>query len=149
MPASTGTIGLGTILKMGDGATPTEVFADVANVVGIDGPGRSMEIVDATHLASVGGYREKIPHLKDGGTTSLTVQYDPNHATHDEATGLGLKFENRTLTNFQINLPTSPAKTISFAAYVTNMGTGIEVDNLIQLTLELTITGQVVIADTV
>lgn len=149
MVASTGKIGIGTALKMGDGATPTEAFATVANVVGIDGPGRSMEIVDATHLQSTGGYREKIPHLKDGGTVSLTVHYDPTHATHDEATGLPKKYEDRTLTNFQIVWPTVVGKTHSFAAYVTNVGAQFQVDDLIQMTCELTISGPVTVADTV
>ena len=52
-----GVIGLGTLLKIGDGATP-EVFAAIAEVKDITGPGLSREFAEFTRQQSSGGYRE-------------------------------------------------------------------------------------------
>jgi len=52
-----GVIGLGTLLKIGDGDTP-EVFAAIAEVKDITGPGLAREFAEFTHQQSEGGYRE-------------------------------------------------------------------------------------------
>lgn len=144
MTASTAKIGLGAALLMGDGGSP-EAFAIVANVVNVDGPSEAMETVDVTHLQSTGGYREYLPHLKDGGEVSLTVHYDPTHSTHDGSTGLKAKFDGRTLTNFKIDMSDQFASNnvLTFAAYVTGLGKSIEVDNVIQMAVTLKVTGAV------
>lgn len=145
MPATTGKIGLGTLIKMGDGQDP-EVFTSIANVADINGPNESMETVDSTHLNSTGGYREFLAHLKDGGEVALTCHYDPNHATHDGSTGLRKKYIDRILTNFQIDTSaviTSGNNLISFAAYVINLGPQFSVDNLIGFDVTLKVSGAV------
>lgn len=147
MTASTAKIGLGTALEMGDGQSP-EVFATVANVVNIDGPGESMETVDVTHLQSTGGYREFLPHLKDGGEVTLTVHYDPTHPTQDGSTGLKKKFDDRSLTNFRINQSTQFATNgiLSFSAYVTGLGKTTNVDGVIEQQVTLRTTGPVLVS---
>ena len=47
----------GTTLKIGDGATP-EVFAAIAEVTNVGGPGMSLDTVDITHPSSTGGWKE-------------------------------------------------------------------------------------------
>lgn len=144
MTQSTAKIGLGAALLMGDGGSP-EAFAIIANVVNIDGPSEQMEVVDVTHLQSTGGFREKIPHLKDGGEVSFTLHFNPTEATHDDSTGLKAKFDARTLTNFKVDLTDQFASDniISFAGYVTGLGLAVAVDNVIEQQATITVTGAV------
>jgi len=144
MTISTGQVGLGVTINMGDGGSP-EVFAALANVANIDGPGESVETVETTHLASTGGYREFRPHLKDAGEVTLTMHFDPTHATQDSTTGLKAKYDANTLTNFEIDLSTvftGGENKVSFAAYVTNLGLAIAVDNIIERPVTLRVNGQ-------
>lgn len=155
MAVSTGKIGLGAVLKMGDGASPTEAFTAIANIASISGPSETMETVDTTHLSSTGGYREFRPHLKDGGEVTFTIHYDPTHATHDDATGLKKKFDDRLLTNFQIDLSNlsdggggfASNNLITFAAYVTNLGMNVPIDDMVTRDVTLKVSGAIAITD--
>lgn len=143
MAATTGKIGLGATLEMGDGGG-SEVFAAVANVVSITGPGEKMDTVDVTHLGSTGGYREFLPHLKDGGEVTFECHFDPTHATQNDSTGLRSKYSNRTKTNFRLNWYGAgiPFRD-SFAAYVTALGKATPVDNVVKMDVTLKISGPV------
>lgn len=103
MPASTGRVGLGTLFKVGNGAS-TEVFTTVANVVSITLSGRSVEEVDFTHLASDAGFREFRAGFKDPGELSMTLHYNPSNATHNGATGLESRLLSGALFNWQIDM---------------------------------------------
>lgn len=103
MVASTGKVGLGTLFKVGDGASP-EVFGAVANVVSINLSGRSVEEVDFTHLASDAGFREFRAGFKDPGELTMTLHYDPSNATHNGAAGLESKLLSGALFNWQIDM---------------------------------------------
>lgn len=72
--------GFGTTLARGDGAEP-EVFATLAGVSNITGPGISRETLDVTAHDSPDGYREFLGGIKDPGEVSVDVNYDP--AVHD------------------------------------------------------------------
>jgi hypothetical protein len=154
MAANSGFIGLGAALKIGDGASP-EAFAAIANVKSISGPGRTAEIVDTTHLGSTGGYREKRPHLKDSGVISAEMSFDPNHATHKNAAGgLIYIFENRLLKNFLLDWTgcvdaSGTAMTWGelFAGYVTNLSQSTPMDDLVTMSLEITLTGASTLTD--
>lgn len=154
MSDNSGFIGLGAALKIGDGASP-EVFTAIANVKSISGPGRTVEIVDTTHLGSSSGYREKRPHLKDGGTVSADTSFDPTHATHKNAAGgLVYIFENKLLKNYLLDWTgcvdasgTSMTWGESFAGYVSNLSGETPMDDLVGLSLEITITGPVTLTD--
>lgn len=121
MAATTGKAGRGALLQMGDAGSP-EIFTSIANIANSTGPNESMTMLDGTHLAS-GEFMEKIAGMKDGGQVTLTCHFDPTNATHDAATGLKKKFDDKTLTNFRINLLAIWATNnlISFSAYV-NLG---------------------------
>ncbi|RJT32800.1 hypothetical protein D3227_25715 [Mesorhizobium waimense] len=121
MTATTGKAGRSAKLKMGDGGGP-EIFTAVANIASVTGPNETMTMLDGTHLDS-GEFTEKIPGMKDGGQVAMNCHFDPTNATHDASTGLKKKFDDKTLTNFQIDLTAIWATNnlISFAAYV-NLG---------------------------
>ncbi|AZM54166.1 outer capsid protein Hoc [Streptomyces sp. WAC 01529] len=71
----------GTQLQRGDGATPTEAFAPIANVTDITPPGIERETYDVTAHDSEEAWREFIGGLKDGGEVEIEVNYDPRE--HD------------------------------------------------------------------
>lgn len=100
MTATTGFTSIGTLLKMGDGASP-EVFTAIANVTGLNVPQTAGEI-DATHLASTSGYKESKQGYKEA-TVSGTLHFDPDNTTHDDATGLMSKFVSGATTNYKLD----------------------------------------------
>lgn len=102
MTASTGKVGIGAQLLIGDGGSP-ESFTAVANVKSIQWNGRDVAEIDFTHLGSDSGYKEFKPGFKDPGSVSLTLHFDPTHPTHVGATGVSGYFEARTIFNFRID----------------------------------------------
>jgi len=120
--ATTGKTGIGVLLKMGDGESP-EVMTTVANVTQMSVGGVTVNMADATHLDSPNFYTEFLPALKTAEEWTLTLQWDPTHATHDATTGLRKKMEDRTLTTFQVD-PGAIGLATGFEAdcYVSNLG---------------------------
>lgn len=103
MPApTTGRTGIGVLLKMGDSASP-EVFATIANCTNLEAGGVTLNFEDATHLDSPDFYEEFLPTLKSAEQWTFTLQWDPNHPTHDGTTGLRKKLEDRLLTTFRVD----------------------------------------------
>lgn len=101
MTASTGMTGIGSVFKIGDGATPTEGFDACANVNRINLDFQSDE-TDKTHLGSASGFRETgLSFTK--GTATLELQFDPDHATHDDGTGLWALLASKALNNFKLD----------------------------------------------
>ncbi len=140
---TTGKDGLGTTIKMGNGASP-EVFSQIANVVTLDGPGETMATIDATHLLSPGFYMEKVAGLLDGGQVTLMLQFDPAQPTHNLAIGLKHKLSGRILTNFIIDFSLTGLmgdNTIAFSAFVTNLGKSVAVGKLVEQAVTLMLSG--------
>ena len=70
-----GVVGLGTLLKIGDGASP-ETFTAIAEVKDITGPNMSMEFAEFTHQQSTDGYREyKYQDVRNWASQSETPVY--------------------------------------------------------------------------
>lgn len=130
---------LGTILAVGDGATP-EVFTKIARVKDIDGPSMSRDTIDVTHQLSSGGVKEFLASLADGGEVSFTVGYNPTSASHDQTTGL-LAFMGETVTrNWQLVFPVTGVIGfwgLAFAGVVTKFATKAPVAG--ELTADITI----------
>lgn len=88
----------GTKLQLGDAATPTEVFTDVAQLESIEPPELSAEEVDQTELASA--VRKSRPSaIPDAGEASLTVAFDPEDTQH---TAIEALFRAGTNRNWRI-----------------------------------------------
>lgn len=145
MAATTGKTGIGTTLELGDGESP-EGFAIVANVVSIEGGGFTLELVDATHLASPNQLREWLPSLRTAEAWNMTIQYAPTDATHNASTGLRSKLDNRSFTTMRIDMSgTGFALGLQGQGYVTNLGNvSITVDGIMTQTLTFQPTGNVV-----
>ena len=57
MAVSVATAGIGTLLQIGDAASP-EVFTTIAEVLDISGPGLVSDLVDVTNMSSPGSFEE-------------------------------------------------------------------------------------------
>jgi len=140
---SEGVIGLGTLLKIGDGATP-EAFTPIAEVKDITGPGLGVEFAEFTHQQSAGGYRENKPTFKNSGDVTFKCNFLPGDSTQGFETGGLLKdYEDGVLRNFRICFP-DPGKTeASFAAYVASIQPTAPIAGPLELNVTLKVTGPV------
>lgn len=128
----------GTILKAGDGATPTEVFTAIAEVKDVTGPSMSLETEDVSHQGSTAA--EFVGTLVDHGEVGFDLNFDPAGTTH-----LSLRTDliNKTLRNFQLVFPDTPATQFDFAAYVTKFEVEAKVKGALTAKVTLKISGEV------
>jgi len=138
-----GVIGLGTLLKIGDGGSP-EAFTAIAEVKDITGPGLTREFAEFTHQQSSGGYREYKPTFKNSGDVTFKCNFLPDDTTQGFATtGLLKDYEDGILRNFQLLFLDTGATLASFAAYVANIQPTAPVGSALELNVTLRITGPV------
>lgn len=128
----------GTLLKVGDGATP-ENFTTILHVQDITCPPLKSNTEDATSHDSPGGWVENKPTLLDGGEVKFGILYVPGAATHNATTGLIADLTARTLRNFQLVYPS--ATTWSFAGYVTDFAAKAGVKDLLKSDVTIQISG--------
>ncbi len=143
MSGSPAVLSAGTKLQRGDGATPTEVFADVAEVLSIGGPNEEAPSVETTPVSATS--RTSIPGLKDGGEIPIELNF-----VGDDASQALLRsdFAAGKVSNYKIVLPdataTKPVPSFyAFAAGITKWGTSFEVNSQIKLSISLKISGPV------
>lgn len=127
----------GTLLKIGDGGGP-EVFTTIAELGDISGPGFAQGVEETTTHDNASRYRTFTATLKELGEVSFDVNFTAG-ATHGPGSGLMAAFESGLPTNFQLVLPTSPAKTCTFAGIVTGYEPTAPVEG--KLTASITIQG--------
>lgn len=136
----------GTLLKVGDGGSPTESFTTIAEVFNIGGPSLSLDPIEITNHSSTGGWKEFVGGLLDGGEVSFDINYDPVGATHDASTGLIADMVARTQRNFQLVFPDTGNTTWSFTALVTAFEPSEPVDDKLAASVTLKLTGQPTLA---
>lgn len=102
MAKSTGKAGIGVALQLSDDESPPS-FATVANVTNLEAGGRTLNTIDATHLASPDYYQEFIAGLKSAQAWTGTIQWDPEDPSLDDQTGLAARLEARRETTLRIN----------------------------------------------
>ena len=140
---SDGGIGLGTLLKIGDGASP-EVFTAIAEVKDINGSVLSGEFAEFTHQQSASGYREYKPTFKNSGDVTFKCNFLPDDETQGfSTTGLLKDYEDGTLRTFELLFPDSVATKAAFAAYVANISPGAPIAGALELNVTLRVTGPV------
>lgn len=128
----------GVTIARGDGATPTEVFTVIGELVSFQGPGGSASVIDVTHLGSAA--KEKRVGLMDEGQFTFELNLDTSDA---QQTGLRADRTARVLRNFELTLTDSPATVISFSAYVLSVPIQGAVDDKIGSSITLEISGPV------
>lgn len=135
----------GTLLKRGDGAAP-EVFTTVAEVLDIKGPKLSADEEDTTNHSSTDGYEEFVMTIKSGGELSFEVNFLPDNASHNAASGLLLDFNNTTKRNWKLVFPNQAATTWSFAAYVKEFEPAAPVKGKLTASITLRVSGKPTLA---
>ncbi len=136
----------GTQLQIGDGATPTEAFTTIAEVMDISGPGLQQGTVEVTTHSSTNRYREFLATLKDGGEVSFDINYLPANGTHDPTTGLLKKYEDGTIANYQLIFPDTAATQWDFSGIVTGFEPSEPVDGALTASVTLKISGSPTLA---
>lgn len=96
----------GTLMKVGDGATPVETFATIATVGDIDGPTIKNVMEDFTNHGS-GGQVKRKPTLQDGDKIKFSIDFLSADPTHSKTTGLVYLAKNKVEKNYQIVFPDS------------------------------------------
>jgi predicted secreted protein len=120
MPRTKAAIGFGTLLKRGDGATPTEVFSTVSEVLDITGGvSKTRSFEDATNMESPGGVREYIAALIDLG--EITFQMNAVF-TDAQQQAVHADLMSGVLRNWQLVLPSAIGKRWEGAAFVASIG---------------------------
>ena len=106
--ASPAVSAFGTLLKIGDGASP-EVFTTVAELRTISGPSFSADTIDVTTHNTPTPYRRFIAGLLDGGEVNFDINFIPTEATHGYTSGILKDMQDRARRNFKIVFPDTAA----------------------------------------
>lgn len=130
----------GTLLQAGDGATPTEAFTTIAEVLDISGPSLSLETEDVTSHDS-GGNAEYIGTILDGGEVSFEINYIPGNATHNATAGLLKTMTDKAVRNFKLVFPTASPVTWQFTALVTGFEPAAPAKGKLTASVTLKVTG--------
>jgi predicted secreted protein len=117
-------------------------WVSIAEISAIDGPTKTRETIEVTALDSIGGYREYIPSLREGGTISLTMNY--TRTTYDL---MNADFENNERQNYLISIPDTDHTMMEFEGLVTEIPFSASVGDKITANVTIKITGKVYIFD--
>ena len=126
----------GTVLKIGDGETPTEGFTAVGQITDWDGFDEKSKVIDITTLDD--DYAEKDGGaVIDSGATGMDLLYDQaNTNINALRTGLGTKM------NFKLILSNGTTQ-FAFSAVITGFKTMGKKDDKVRAKIALDISGAI------
>lgn len=143
--------GVGTKFRKWDGAA----WLDIAQITGIEGPGKTKETIDVTALDSIGGYRKFIGSFRDGGDVALTMNY-----TRDGYDEMNADYESECEVDYEIVLPDGNRDaacgttldetlntTFQFKGIVTELPISIAVDSQVTMNVTIKVSGKVYVND--
>lgn len=140
MPATRAKGGFKTLIYRGDGASPTEGFSPVAEILDIGGPEASQATEDATNMDS-DGWEEKIAiGLKAAGDISFQM-----HLLQDDASqnGLWQDLNSSTRRNYRIVFP-SQTKRLSVTGFIAKINHSFPVKGKMVHDVTITLTGPII-----
>lgn len=127
----------------GDTSPGPETFVSIPEVIDLQCPTNTTELIDVSNLDSPGAFKEWLPSFIDGGDCRATLNFVPGNATQKQLVADQL---DQTLHNFKVefrnNLNTLLA-TMSFAAYITGFAPTANIREQLKATLTLRVTGAV------
>ncbi len=139
MPVSNAISAFGTLLKIGDGATP-EAFTTISEVTKLDGPKRSMSVKKFLTHGSPGAVLEGIGVSIDNGSVGFDINYVPGSAIHTKLLADQAAFVRR---HFQMVLPDAALTTWNFTALVKDFNSTEDPGDILTATLTLELSGQI------
>ena len=140
--ASAATIGYGSKLRRGDGATP-ENFTDIAEVFSIEPPSQESDDVEVTNLDSPNRMKEYIAGMGEPGEVSFEMNFLPTHATQDATTGLIEARVSGDVGNWQIEFSDAASTTATFSGYVKAFQPALAVSDRLTASCTIKVTGPV------
>lgn len=135
MVDSTAIIGMGITYSIDDG-TDGDTFDLIGEVFEVTPPNQQTDEVEVTHYGSVGGFREFIAGLKDGGEASLGVNWLPGNASDVILRTLHGSGAVRT---HKIVFPNGAE--MSYSAWVKGFDRGTPMDDKLTATITARVTG--------
>lgn len=119
----------------------------VAQIMSINGLSLALDTEDVTSHDSTGGWEEVVGTILRTGEVTLDLIYDPNHATHKNASG-GLIYDlaQRSLQTWAITFPSNPVVSWTFSALVTAFEPSMPVDGALTASVTLKPSGQPTLA---
>lgn len=129
----------GTKLSVGDGASP-EVFTPITGVVEINVPNPDVADLETTDHDTTNRSKTYQPGLIEPGDISIMYKYDP---ANSEQVQLETDRDAGTVTNYQTEVPTSPADIQTFSAYVKSVEPATPIDGLFTKRATLKVAGAV------
>lgn len=128
----------GMTIGVSDLSSPV-TYTTIDGVVSIAGPTGTATVIDTTDLSSTA--KEKLIGLRDWGSVTLGMKFDPSDATHAAfKTDLG----SATSKSYQITFTdASPSTTWTFSGYVTGFGPNAAVDAVVGADLTIEISGDI------
>jgi predicted secreted protein len=136
--ASIAKISNGTLLKIGDGASP-ENFTTIPEVMRLSGPSVRFDLLDVTSHDTVGFFREWIPGLADGERVSATINWRPSNTIHKS---VRVDAYARTNRNIRIVFPDSTDNTVTCSTYIENELPKADVGTPMTKDINFKVTGQ-------
>lgn len=138
--------GAGSVLSINTGTAAAPVYTVINEVISADLSGRTAKTVDVTNFSS-GKVSEFIATIVDSGSIDLKANYvaaDPGQQS------LATAFSALTKTMFQLQLPMSPAQTVTgdlykFSAIVSDFSFDVDTTKQITLDCKLKISGGLVL----
>lgn len=127
----------GTVLAIGDGATPTELFTVVADVTSIKQSGHQFDEIDTTHMQS--DAKEFMAGMEDNGEYALELNFqnDSSQAAYKAAAG--------SIKNFQLQMPTlTTPKKLTFGALVQPLNLSADPKSVLKATAKIRVSGAAV-----
>lgn len=136
-----GKAGFGMVVSFGT-ATGTATTATLTNVTNISGLDGETEVIDVTSHDSASAYREKVASFLDAGQVKLSVNFDPNSATH-RATAGGILYlrDQRTIVPWMVTFPGTPVHKVGFTGFVVSAPIDAPFDDKLNMEVTIEVTG--------
>jgi predicted secreted protein len=123
------------------GVTLTVNAVVIPGLVDLGSTGGEAEEIEVTSHDTVGAYREFLQGFKGRAAFTATIRWDPALASHD---GLHALYAAGTVVPVVIGLPTTPASTITFNAFISNIPIpSMPIDGALNLEITFTVTGAI------
>lgn len=139
--ATSADIGYGARFAIWDASLTTPAFVDLAEVTDITPPSDSVDLIDATHMASPDGRREFIAGLSDPGECSIEMNFV---ASSPADTRLRALRASRAAVQCRITFPN--AATWTFDGILTGYEVTVPVADKQTASVTFKVTGSVVVA---
>lgn len=131
--ASNAVFGQGTLVQR-ESFPLSDVWIDIAELGSITGPETDREMIDVTHQQSPNRHREYIGGLRESGSLSFDMNFNPNDATHqqflaDQQSGI--------IRRYKLVFPSTPPYAFRMEGIVKKMSTTEPVDGIVKAACEI------------